>query len=125
MNNFLLDTHIFIWAMEGNKFLSKSIRNKIADPSHEVFVSVASIWEIVIKRNLKKIQINFDIETSIRQAGIEILPIKVSHVLATEKLPHYHKDPFDRMLIAQTIVEHLTLVTDDVKMKKYDVKILE
>jgi len=123
-NNFLLDTHIFVWAMEGSKLLPESIKNKIADPNNKIFVSVASIWEIVIKRHLKKIKIAFDIETSIEKAGIEVLAIEASHALETEKLPPHHKDPFDRMLVAQAIVEKLMIITEDGKIKKYDVSVL-
>ena len=122
-NNFLLDTHVFIWAMEDNKLLPQGTKNKIADPNNKIFVSVASIWEIVIKRNLKKIKVNFDIESSIGKAGIEILAIEASHALETGKLPPHHKDPFDRMLVAQAIVEKLTIITTDEKIKKYDVSV--
>jgi PIN domain nuclease of toxin-antitoxin system len=123
-NHFLLDTHIFVWAMESNKLLPESIKNKIANPNNKVFVSVASIWEIIIKRNLKKIKVDFDIETSIEKAGIEIIPIETSHALEIEKLPHHHKDPFDRMLVAQAIAENLIIITEDEKIKKYDVSTL-
>lgn len=123
-SRYLIDTHIFVWAMEESKLLPKSIKNKIIDPNNEIFVSVASIWEIVIKRNLKKIRIAFDIETSIGKAGIQVLAIETSHALKTEKLPPHHKDPFDRMLVAQAIVEKLIIITLDEKIKKYDVKIL-
>jgi len=110
--------------MEGSKLLPESIKNKIADPNNKIFVSVASIWEIVIKRHLKKIKIAFDIETSIEKAGIEVLAIEASHALETEKLPPHHKDPFDRMLVAQAIVEKLMIITEDGKIKKYDVSVL-
>ena len=123
-NNFLLDTHIFVWVMEGSKLLPESIKNKIADPHNKIFVSAVSIWEIVIKRNLKKIKIDFDIETSIGKAGIEVLAIEASHALEIEKLPPHHKDPFDRMLVAQAIVEKLMIITQYEKIKKYDVSVL-
>lgn len=110
--------------MEASKLLPESIKNKIADPDNRIFVSVASIWEIAIKRNLKKIRIDFEIETSIKKADIEILPIEIAHALETEKLPSYHKDPFDRILIAQAIIENLTIITTDSKIKKYEVKTL-
>jgi len=119
-----LDTHIFVWVMEGSKLLPESIKNKIADPNNKIFVSAVSIWEIVIKRNLKKIKIDFDIETSIGKAGIEVLAIEASHALEIEKLPPHHKDPFDRMLVAQAIVEKLMIITQDEKIKKYDVSVL-
>lgn len=122
-SRYLIDTHIFVWAMEESKLLPENIKDKIIDSNNEIFVSVASIWEIVIKRNLKKIKIAFDIETSIGKAGIHVLAIETSHALATEKLPPHHKDPFDRLLVAQAIAEKLTIITQDEKIKKYDVRI--
>lgn len=99
-NNLLLDTHIFIWAMENSKDLSEDFKNKIRDPKSKVFVSVVTVWEIVIKRNLKKIKVSFNLKSSIKKAGFEVLPVQISHALGIEKLPPVHKDPFDRMLIA-------------------------
>jgi len=110
--------------MEESKLLPGSIKSKIADSDNKIFVSVVSIWEIVIKRNLKKIRVDFDIETSIEKAGMEVLAIEASHALATEKLPNWHKDPFDRMLVAQATCEKLMIITKDEKIKKYDVSVL-
>lgn len=115
----LLDTHIFIWAMEGSNKLTPTLKNRITNPLNKIFVSVASILEIVLKRKRGKIKLSFDIESSIKTAGFEIINIELTHVLAQEKLPLYHKDPFDRILIAQSIVENLSLVSKDSKIGRY------
>ena len=123
-NNFLLDTHVFIWAMEESKRLSQDIKDKIINPRNKIFISVATVWEIVIKKAIKQIRLNFDIETSIRNAGFEVVPIKLPHALGVEKLPLHHRDPFDRVLISQAKAENLILITADRKIWKYRIKIL-
>ena len=124
-NNFLLDTHVFIWAMEESKRLSQDIKDKIINPRNKIFISVATVWEIVIKKAIKQIRLNFDIETSIRNAGFEVVPIKLPHALGVEKLPLHHRDPFDRVLISQAKAENLILITADRKIWKYRIKILK
>ncbi len=123
-NNYLLDTHIFIWGMEGNAKLPKDIKLKISDPNNKVFVSVATVWEIIIKRAKKGLSIPKDIVGGIKASGFQLLSIEIAHVLEVEKLPFYHKDPFDRILIAQARVENLTLITADQKFKKYKLPLL-
>lgn len=117
--NYLLDTHIFIWGMEESIRLSKDIKLKISDPSNKVFISVATVWEIIIKRAKKGLNVPKDIVGGIKASGFQLLSIEVAHVLEVEKLPLYHKDPFDRILIAQAKVENLTLITSDQKFQKY------
>lgn len=124
-NSFLLDTHTFIWAMENSKRLPNDIKSEIASPKNKIFVSVATIWEIVIKRNLKKIKLSFDLEASITKASLDVLPIEISHVLKVQRLPNHHKDPFDRVLVAQSQVENLTLISHDQKIWKYDIDVLK
>lgn len=119
-NNYLLDTHVFIWAMEASQRLSQDIKDQITDPGNKVFISIATIWEIVIKRKIKKIKVKFDLAGSVEKADFHLLPIQISHVLNLDGLPLHHKDPFDRILIAQAKVEGLTLITSDQKFKKYE-----
>lgn len=121
---FLLDTHVFIWAMEGSKKLSADIMIKISDPKNEIFISVATIWEIVLKRQAKKMKLAFNPVASIEKTGLKVIPIQIPHVLGIGELPLYHKDPFDRILIAQAIVENLTLVTSDEKIWKYKTSLI-
>lgn len=122
---YLLDTHVFIWAMEDSKRLKKDIKNEISNSQNKIFVSVVTVWEISIKRSLKKLKTPFDIEASIKKAGLQIIPIQLTHALAVEKLPLHHKDPFDRILIAQSLVEGLTLITADEKIWKYNLPLLK
>ncbi len=122
---YLLDTHVFIWAMEGSKRLKKDIKNEISNSKNKIFVSVVTIWEISIKRSLKKLKTPFDIEAAIKKTDLQIIPIQITHALAVEKLPLHHKDPFDRILISQARVENLTLITSDQKIWKYNLKLLK
>lgn len=123
-NSFLLDTHIFIWAMEDSKRLSPTFKDTITNPENRIYISVATIWEISIKTAVKKMKLSFDIETSIKKASLEILPIQISHALKTGKLAPHHSDPFDRIIISQALVEKLVLITSDPKIKRYKVKVL-
>jgi len=122
---YILDTNVFLWALNNHKRLKTSVKEIIVNPDNEIFVSVVSAWEISIKL---KTNPRFKLRTSIKKAfelsGFEILDINFMHVLDMHKLPLYHKDPFDRILIAQAKVEDLTLITADAKIKKYKVKTL-
>ena len=116
---YLIDTHIFIWAMEENKRLPLDIKARISDPNNKVFVSVTSIWEIIIKKR-KGLKVPKDILGGIKKSNFVLLSIDINHVLEVENLPLYHGDPFDRILIAQAKVENLTLITSDEKIWKYN-----
>lgn len=122
---FLLDTQIFIWWMEKSPRLSNELLKLLNDPQDQILLSVASVWEMVIKKGKKKLKTPKDIEGGIKASGFSILPIEISHVLAVEKLPLYHKDPFDRVLVAQAQAENLTLITSDQKIWKYSINILK
>ena len=121
--SFLLDTQVFIWWMGKSRRLSKDLINLLHNPQNQIFLSVASVWEIIIKRAKHKLRVPNNIEKGINLSGFTILPIEISHVLGVEKLPLYHKDPFDRMLISQAVVEKLMIITNDEKIKKYPVKV--
>lgn len=122
---FLLDTHIFIWWMEDKKRLSKNLFNILKNPKNSVFLSSAVIWEIVIKKAKRKLKTSITLEKGIENSGFIILPIQMAHVLGTQKLPNHHADPFDRILISQSQVEKLTLISSDQKIWKYDIDILK
>lgn len=124
-NSFLLDTHIFIWAMEENKMLPAAIKNTIIDPQNKIFISAVTLWEVIIKTTTKQIKFKFDLEESIKKAGFEFIPVQIPHILHLATLPLFHKDPFDRMLIAQAKTEKLTLITSDEKIWKYDLPLLK
>ncbi len=115
----LLDTHIFLWCVNGDKKLTKSTQSRIIS-ADEVYVSSASIWEITIKIKLNKLQGNVnEIVAAIEKSGFLELPITFSHAAAVANLPDIHRDPFDRILIAQSITEPLTFITADEQIKNY------
>jgi PIN domain nuclease of toxin-antitoxin system len=118
----LLDTHLLLWAAEGPRHLPKTARNLIGDPDNELFFSAASIWEVTIKRSLGRT--DFQVDTRLLRRGLldngyMELPITSEHTIAVEALPAIHKDPFDRILIAQAMVEGITLLTFDPLVAKY------
>src|SRR5262249_4445771 len=106
---FLLDTHSFLWWLSDPKLLSAAAASAIGDPNNRILVSVVVLWEIAIKRVIGKLTAPIDLQTDVARAGFELLPLDVAHIVATEKLPVHHRDPFDRMLVAQAVVEGATL----------------
>jgi PIN domain nuclease of toxin-antitoxin system len=115
----LLDTHALLWLMEDSPRLSKAGRSAIADAS-EVYVSTASIWEVAIKWRLRKMEEDPGIVVEkLEAAGIKELPVANRHAVATAKLPLLHRDPFDRLLVAQAISENMRLLTADARLAAY------
>ena len=117
----LLDTHILLWWLTEPGSLSKEAGKAINNGSNVVYVSAAVIWEMVIKKSLGKLEMPDNIEQMLQLNNFNLLPVTVAHTLAVDKLPHHHRDPFDRMLVAQAMHEKLTLVSRDPQIKKYDV----
>lgn len=120
----LFDTHIFIWAVSGDKRLKNSARTLIEN-ADEVFVSAATIWEASIKAGTGKL--NADIRllaTEIERSGFSELPVRASHAIELTTLPPLHGDPFDRILVAQAIVESLQLMTVDKQLARYPGRVL-
>lgn len=122
--NLFLDTHILLWWLDDSPNLSDTERNAVADPGNLIVVSAAVIWEIRIKQALGKLQIPADFYPVIKDQGFELLPISADHAYAAGGLPMHHRDPFDRMIIAQAGLEKLSIVTRDNIFKKYDISIL-
>jgi PIN domain nuclease of toxin-antitoxin system len=123
----LIDTHILIWFLEGNKSLSKPRRQIIANPQNDVFVSISSLWEIAIKISIGKLTLAKPLADVIKQIAvedIEILPIFPEHTLQVSTLPFHHRHPFDRIIIAQEQSENLPIMTDDSAFSSYGIKIL-
>lgn len=115
----LLDTHLFLWCIKDDKRLSKVARSKILKAT-EVYVSSASIWEACIKIKLKKLEADISqMVDAIKESGFCELPITAYHAAAVSKLADIHKDPFDRILIAQAMSEPVTLLTVDAQLKGY------
>ena len=118
----LLDTHLLLWVALGNKKLSSSASALIRDPRNQVAFSAANIWEVVIKKSLGRHDFNVNphlLRTRLIENGYTELPILSEHALAVANLPNLHKDPFDRLLIAQASVEGFTLLTADPLVASY------
>jgi PIN domain nuclease of toxin-antitoxin system len=120
----LLDTHALLWALIDPEQLRTDAREKIEDGSNDVYVSAATAWEIEIKRVLGKLEAPDDLEEQLRAARMVELPVRIIHAAALRRLPALHRDPFDRLLIAQAQVEQLTIVTRDGNFSGYGVPLL-
>jgi len=119
----LLDTHILIWHLTSNPRLNRIKSEIIEDSSNSIFFSIASLWEIAIKTSIGKLEIVSPIEFLV-PPEISILNITLSDIAAIETLPFHHRDPFDRMIIAQAMTHNLPIMTDDNKFKYYDTTII-
>lgn len=123
----LLDTHVLLWTLLGPERLPDSVAAAIASPRNQVSVSAASLWEIAIKQSLGKLELPGPAESwlpmACQQVGIAMLPITPEAALAVRKLPWHHRDPFDRLLVAQTGAG-MTLVTHDDALRPYGIAIL-
>jgi len=121
----LLDTHTFIWFIEGDSQLPKKAREIIKDISNKCFVSIASIWEIAIKISLDKLELNGnldDLAQIISDFEFELLPISIDHIIGITSLPFHHRDPFDRLIIAQARAEKTPIITSDSQIKNYPIQ---
>lgn len=119
---FLLDTHLLLWIAGDTKRLSAKARKLITEPTSELFFSAASLWEIAIKRRLGRDDFKVDarlLRRGLLDNGYREIPIGSEHAVAIDSLPPIHKDPFDRMLIAQAMVEGITLLTSDAVVAQY------
>jgi PIN domain nuclease of toxin-antitoxin system len=123
--NLLLDTHVLLWWLDDHPTLSKKAKAAIAAGKNLVFVSAVVIWEIRIKQALGKLEIPRNFQRVLDDQPFEMLDITVEHAHTVGDLPTHHRDSFDRMLIAQAKVEGLTLVTRDIRLKKYKVPLIE
>lgn len=124
----LLDTHVFLWAINEPNRLSPAAKTIIADADNTLFFSAASAWEIAIKTQLGKLKFPEQAETYILRhmstASIDPLPIELSHALRVASLPLHHQDPFDRLLVAQAQQEKLSIITADPLIGQYAVKVI-
>jgi PIN domain nuclease of toxin-antitoxin system len=115
----LLDTHLVLWVMQGSSKLSVAARKQIR-MAEASYVSAASLWEIALKATLGKLEIDSEaLEEQLEAAGFQALPVSWQHTTQVRKLPMHHRDPFDRMLIAQAISEPLRFLTHDEGLRKY------
>lgn len=117
----LLDTHALLWWLDDPQRLSKAARKAIGDGKNTVYVSATVVWEIVIKQSLGKLDAPDDLVEAMTANRFLPLPVTVPHALAVRTLPHHHRDPFDRLLIAQAQHEGFKIVTRDPHVLRYDV----
>ena len=122
----LLDTHTFLWGLSDETKLSERVRRLL--PSAESWLSVASLWEILIKSQSGKLPLPQPVGpyvmSKLKFNGVKLLPVTAEHVLRIESLPMHHRDPFDRMLIAQSLEEELPLVTSDAIFQRYGMNLI-
>jgi PIN domain nuclease of toxin-antitoxin system len=120
----LLDTQVVLWWLAEDPRLSETMRAHISDPSNQPVVSAASAWEVAIKQALGKLKLDGDLEDSVGRCGFRMLPVTFAHAVEVRTLPSIHRDPFDRMLIAQARVENLPLLTADRRLAAYPANVL-
>ena len=124
----LLDTHTFLWFIEGSLNLSDVARNLIEDQANQRFLSVASLWEMSIKVSIGKLELGITFTELVKREvygnAIELLEIQPEHLDELAKLPFHHKDPFDRLMIAQSLAEGIPIVTKDAAFGSYPVTLL-
>ncbi len=123
--NLLLDTHILLWWLDDNPLLSKQARSEISDVDNLVVISAVLIWEVRIKEALGKLVVTPDFFSTVKKEGFELLSITANHADKVGDLPMHHRDPFDRMLIAQAMAESLTIMTHDHTFEAYDIPVIE
>ena len=123
-NRYLIDTHILLWYLAGDNSLSHNLLSIIEDKNNEILVSVVVLWEILIKKNIGKLVVPDGIEIYIEKSGFEFISLNVEHVINLSGLENHHKDPFDRMLIAQAVAEDISIISTDSQISKYKVNVI-
>lgn len=131
MARYLLDSHAFLWIKTDPEQTDPKTLAKLADPTNQLYLSLAGVWELAMKAAMGKLGAFTRLASSpsalvsaLRESGIELLPIALPHVLLAAKLPQHHRDPFDRVMIAQAMTEDLDIVTRDSALARYGVRIL-
>ena len=117
----LLDTNVFLWWRDASPRLPSRVKDQISDSANDIVVSIVSFWEIATKRRIGKLRFLEDFESVMAEEEFDLLGIDYSHLRSFDSLPLHHRDPFDRLLIAQSISEKLTVATDDKVFARYSV----
>lgn len=120
----LIDTHIFLWALADPARINDDKRAELETLANTIYVSSVSIAEIMIKSSIGKLKVEYDPVEMVRQSGFELLDFRGQDALLLKNMPFHHKDPFDRMLIAQSIANRYYLMTEDCKFSAYDCRLL-
>lgn len=123
----LLDTHVLIWYLNGDPLLPTKIKKLIGDTSNRCYISIASLWEMAIKISIDKLEIKGkfeDLSIFINDNAIDLFPVTFDHLKTLMHLEYHHRDPFDRLIIAQAISENLTLASKEETFKKYPVRLI-
>jgi PIN domain nuclease of toxin-antitoxin system len=119
----LLDTHALLWWLAADDRLGLQARQLVKDPGNDVLVSVVSLWEIVVKVRVGKLEVDIaDVVAAVPRSGFAVLPIATPHLTALARLPIHHRDPFDHMLLAQAIAEDLSFISEDRNARQYPVR---
>ena len=120
----LLDTHVVLAWLRGDSDLGARARRQLEDDSNQLIVSAVVVWEVAIKRALGQLEVPMTFVADVVQSDALKLPVTLQHAAGVERLPHHHRDPFDRLLISQARIEGATLVSSDKAMRAYDVPVL-
>lgn len=123
MRRLLVDTHTLLWWLSDDPALSSAAREAIAEPANELLVSAVSLWEMAIKRSLGKLRVPDDLPAQILGQGFGWLPVTAEHAWAVRDLPLHHRDPFDRLLVAQSVLERTPIITADPSFGAYGVDV--
>ena len=123
---YLLDSHVLFWIITGDLQLSRKAKNIYLDEENKIFISIASLWEIAIKISLNKLSISMSLPEFVQEHvianEISIMPIELTHIYNLENLPFYHRDPFDRLIVAQSMAEKINILSNDTVFDRYPVK---
>ncbi len=119
--NIIVDTHIFLWLLNNPSKIHKTYLQYLENTDNNIYLSSVSMVELIIKSSIGKLTIDFDIEQAANAMGIQAIPFDADDALQLSKLPLHHKDPFDRMIIAQVISKNYSIISDDSKFEQYKV----
>ncbi len=120
----LIDTHAALWLLDEDAQLSRAAEKALTEPANEVLLSAAVVWEVAIKRSLGKLDAPDGFAQTLLNGGAAPLAISLEHAQATHSLPWHHRDPFDRMLVAQATLENAAIVSSDERLDAYEVRVL-
>jgi PIN domain nuclease of toxin-antitoxin system len=120
----LLDTHAALWWLSEDERFAEATADQITDETNQVLLSAVVVWEVAIKRSLGKLEAPEDFASTLLDAGLQPLPVSLEHAAAVEQLPWHHRDPFDRILVAQASVEGAALVSHDEALRPYGVQLV-